>query len=414
MVKIFVSYSRVDKPAAEEIVKRLRRVYGYDNVWMDDNLTGGDIWWDEILDGISACDIFLYLLSNESVNSPYCQAEYTEAYRLHKRIITAQIRDRTKLTDELAERQYVDMSDWMRDTDALNLLHAAIHKQTPLAQKRVRPRYSGRTEKPYIPSEAEEQAALKAAPPDESSTLITPLIQGEQGSDSRRWLWIGIAGAIVIILIAGLALVLGSDLLGDSSDETETPDNITQNNDTPTLTETNLPTETSTDIPTETETNEPTATDSPTARNTLTNTPFPTATPTLTPTLLSNDQLILLAENGVTNNYEWQSYSQEFNGVEMVLVPAGCFMMGSNSGASDEQPVHEQCFDEPFWIDRYEVTNEQFNRLDGVASDTSNWSGNNLPRESITWFEARDFVKTEEHVCQLKLNGNMRRGVSIV
>ncbi len=40
---------------------------------------------------------------------------------------------------------------------------------------------------------------------------------------------------------------------------------------------------------------------------------------------------------------------QEFDGVEMVLVPAGCFMMGSGVGTS--APRHEQCVAEPFWIE---------------------------------------------------------------
>jgi formylglycine-generating enzyme required for sulfatase activity len=72
---------------------------------------------------------------------------------------------------------------------------------------------------------------------------------------------------------------------------------------------------------------------------------------------------------------------REFDGVEMALVPAGCFMMGSEDGHRDEQPIHEVCFDEPFWIDVYEVTNEQH-------GSSGEWSGDNLPRESVDWFEA--------------------------
>ena len=45
--------------------------------------------------------------------------------------------------------------------------------------------------------------------------------------------------------------------------------------------------------------------------------------------------------------------------VEQVFVPAGSFMMGSEDGSSDEQPVHEVTLD-AFWIDRTEVTNAQF------------------------------------------------------
>jgi formylglycine-generating enzyme required for sulfatase activity len=87
-----------------------------------------------------------------------------------------------------------------------------------------------------------------------------------------------------------------------------------------------------------------------------------------------------------------QAYQEQY-GVVMVQVPAGCFWMGSVIGYSDESPVHEVCFDEPFWIDQYEVTNEQFERLEGEAEAESSWLGPNQPRTDITWFEAYEFCQ---------------------
>lgn len=46
----------------------------------------------------------------------------------------------------------------------------------------------------------------------------------------------------------------------------------------------------------------------------------------------------------------------------MVWVPAGRFRMGSEQGNPDEQPVHEVYVD-GFWMDRTEVTNEEFERF---------------------------------------------------
>jgi formylglycine-generating enzyme required for sulfatase activity len=92
-----------------------------------------------------------------------------------------------------------------------------------------------------------------------------------------------------------------------------------------------------------------------------------------------------------TNNAGWTPYSRDFGGIEMVLVPAGCFMMGSNDGRDDEQPVSEQCFDAPFWIDLTEVTQADFERLGGVKAGANSFDGDQRPVESITWFEARDF-----------------------
>ncbi len=117
-----------------------------------------------------------------------------------------------------------------------------------------------------------------------------------------------------------------------------------------------------------------------------TNTPAPTATATATPTRTPNPDPLAFARTPVTRNADWTPVPRDFNGVEMVLVPAGCFMMGSNDGDSDERPVHEVCFEEPFWIDKYEVTN-------GRYGSEGYFSGDDRPRESISWYDAQDFCE---------------------
>ena len=103
------------------------------------------------------------------------------------------------------------------------------------------------------------------------------------------------------------------------------------------------------------------------------------------PTLAA--QLGYSAANPVTANNQWIPVIQEFDGVEMALVPAGCFRMGSNEGDSDEQPVHEICFDTPFWIDRYEVTNERY----GSTGCEDESSQPDQPRNCVNWLAAHDF-----------------------
>jgi formylglycine-generating enzyme required for sulfatase activity len=86
----------------------------------------------------------------------------------------------------------------------------------------------------------------------------------------------------------------------------------------------------------------------------------------------------------VTTNGAWTPVSQEFDGVEMVQVPAGCFMMGNEEGRRNERPVHQICFDAPYWIDRTEVTNAQY-------GEAGHFPGDQRPRENLLWSEARDF-----------------------
>jgi formylglycine-generating enzyme required for sulfatase activity len=103
-----------------------------------------------------------------------------------------------------------------------------------------------------------------------------------------------------------------------------------------------------------------------------------------------------IACTGVSANNEWTPVGREFDGVEMALVPAGCFTMGSTEAQieyamdelldrrgfyTDEQPAHQQCFAEPFWIDVYEVTNGQYGSYDVRPGD-------DLPREYISWFDS--------------------------
>jgi formylglycine-generating enzyme required for sulfatase activity len=93
----------------------------------------------------------------------------------------------------------------------------------------------------------------------------------------------------------------------------------------------------------------------------------------------------------VMKNSDWKPVERNFDGVTMVQVPAGCFMMGSNDGHINEKPVTPICFEAPFWLDKTEVTQAQFRRLDGVAAKKPFFTGDNRPVENVTWFEARDF-----------------------
>lgn len=136
----------------------------------------------------------------------------------------------------------------------------------------------------------------------------------------------------------------------------------------------------------------PTLTEPPGA--TLTPSPI-RLTPTPTPDPLQAALDVARAFSGT--NADWQAlYPDGFihafdDGVPMALVPAGCFLMGSFAGEVYEQPVREQCFDTPFWIDQTEVIRTDFERLDGRKAAANGFDGDQRPVENITWFEARDF-----------------------
>ncbi|MEL6408524.1 MAG: formylglycine-generating enzyme family protein, partial [Chloroflexota bacterium] len=102
-----------------------------------------------------------------------------------------------------------------------------------------------------------------------------------------------------------------------------------------------------------------------------------------------------LALNFSETQDDWVPVIEEFFGVEMVLVPVGCFMMGGETEIGDysAQPVHEQCITEPFWIDRFEVTNEQyrqFDTLDYPIFDSEHWE---QPVQTATWTDAYEYCR---------------------
>jgi len=127
-----------------------------------------------------------------------------------------------------------------------------------------------------------------------------------------------------------------------------------------------------------------------------TQTPIPPTDTPAPPTQVTTS--LGLAGNPVTANAQWTPVSQEFDGVPMVLVPAGCFDMGSTqaeveAGQASDNELNggRQCFDVPFWIDQTEVTQADFERSDGVKANANGFDGEQRPVERITWFEARDF-----------------------
>lgn len=78
---------------------------------------------------------------------------------------------------------------------------------------------------------------------------------------------------------------------------------------------------------------------------------------------------------GVSTNDEWTPIIREFDSIPMTLVPAGCFIMGYDENLPEEQPVHEICFEQPFWIDLTEVTVAQFAQfLNGQVEPVENYT----------------------------------------
>ena len=114
----------------------------------------------------------------------------------------------------------------------------------------------------------------------------------------------------------------------------------------------------------------------------------PTKTPTKTPTI---KPVLGIGSTKIS----------EVDGMELVYVPAGRFIMGSNDGENDERPAHEVYLD-AYWIDKYEVTNAQYrycvsagkcdkpsNKLYYEYYDNPGYA--NHPVVDVSWRNANDY-----------------------
>lgn len=78
-------------------------------------------------------------------------------------------------------------------------------------------------------------------------------------------------------------------------------------------------------------------------------------------------------------------------GMELVYVPPGDFMMGSDNGDADEKPVHRVTISQGFWMGKYEVTQSQYEGV--VGKNPSYFKGcSNCPLETVSWDDAREFI----------------------
>jgi eukaryotic-like serine/threonine-protein kinase len=197
------------------------------------------------------------------------------------------------------------------------------------------------------PERVAEETAIDGPPP----PGVTPApVPGGQG-------WLLPAGAVAIILIVGVALLLIFGLRGllAGGGDPEIPaatSEIANVADTP----------------------------GPTQRPTQTATPTP-------------------AQSIPPANAEFgDTWTRPADGMVMVYVPAGSFLMGSAAddpdADDDEFPLH-QVFLDAFWLDKREVTNEQYEMcvayrdcLQSGRANDRNFNGARQPVVSVSWEDA--------------------------
>ena len=108
-----------------------------------------------------------------------------------------------------------------------------------------------------------------------------------------------------------------------------------------------------------------------------------------------------------------KEWTDPVTGMEFVLIPAGEFMMGTNCpeddpfteanefencARKDEHPAHRVVIKEPFYMGKYEVTQEEWVKVMGknpssFKSEKVGMDSRRHPVENISWNDAQEFLK---------------------
>jgi TIR domain/Protein of unknown function (DUF2510) len=129
---VFISYARKDRQAAEILRADLERAKR--PVWLDAELTGGQVWWDTILGAIRTSDVFLVALSPDWLKSRACASEYRYAVACGRPVLAVMVAEvKPQLAPpEIANSQILDYRERTADS-AIALVTALAMQPIPPA-----------------------------------------------------------------------------------------------------------------------------------------------------------------------------------------------------------------------------------------------------------------------------------------
>ena len=82
--------------------------------------------------------------------------------------------------------------------------------------------------------------------------------------------------------------------------------------------------------------------------------------------------------------------------MEFVWIPAGSFLMGSPKGEKNrykDERQHRVRISEGFWIQKYEVTQGEWEAVIGTNPSHFSNCGSPCPVESVSWEDVREFIR---------------------
>lgn len=375
MTQIFISYSRTDEPFARQLATALSDM-GAD-IWIDiEDIPAGMKWSSAIQQGLDTADALIVAISPESMASRNVEDEWQYFLDHNKPVIPVFLRD-AKIHFQLNRIQWIDFKNQPFDA-ALIALHAEMRRNGIKLQA-----------PPAPTGDSPPLTHGHDAPP-----------QPKPAGKNRTLLYGGaVIGFIIIIAIIAVALMQSNtdnttQLTADAqSTNIAQLANVTQTLDTTINSQaTRIAEQEATQAA-----NFVNQTQTQTAQQVLDATSTARALPTAT------DIQTQINTGPISNNEDWQPIEQTIDGVVMVLVPSGRFTFGATqlqlddnyhvceaklnasscNALLDERNDILITFNEPFWIDKYEVSQRQYGS-----------SNSQLPQGNVTSEQAQSYCET--------------------
>ena len=121
---VFLSYAHEDAERVDDLRRDLEDLVG--QVWLDRSLTGGQLWWDEILVQLRGCRLVVLAVSQDSLRSEACLAEVSYAVALKRPLLAVHIdeSDLSAAPEHVRRTHVVDFRT--RNPDSVKALAKAV------------------------------------------------------------------------------------------------------------------------------------------------------------------------------------------------------------------------------------------------------------------------------------------------
>jgi hypothetical protein len=225
---IFLSYSRADRPLAEQFVAAAKQ-HGVD-VWFDENIAGGEDWRQAIVDELGSAKALVILFSDHSNASTQLIKELAIADKMNKRVIpvlVAETEPKGAYLYEMASRNWINIYP-NPETRLASLVSTLV---TQLELRAKGPLDNAATAKParadssvplslFTPDGAapvvddkppDRAKATITTPPRQTPSIATPVPRLETPDEDGGWFPLRRYDLFVLVPILAISFLLGSN-----------------------------------------------------------------------------------------------------------------------------------------------------------------------------------------------------------